>query len=84
MYQFSIGAPCQFTSGGDNKERRHHYHELFKAHMDPARIDKIRQATNGNYAPGHDRFKTEIERVPTRRATPGRSGQPTREVRTDG
>jgi hypothetical protein len=48
------------------------------------RIDEIRQATNGNYAPGNDRFKTEIERALTRRATPGRSGRPTREVRTDG
>ena len=65
-------------------ERRHHYRELFKVHMDPERIDEIRNATNGNYALGNDRFKTEIERALNRRATPGRGGRPARETRTDG
>lgn len=70
--------------GRSNEERRHHYRELFKAHMDPERINEIRQATNGNYALGNERFKTEIEQALKRRATPGRSGRPTREARVDG
>lgn len=62
----------------------HLYRELFKAHMDPTRIDEIRQATNGNYALGNERFKTEIEQALQRRATPGRSGRPVRALRLDG
>src|SRR3989344_1335786 len=65
-------------------ERHHHYRVLFKAHIDPERIDEIRNATNGNYALGNDRFKTEIERVLNRRATPGRSGRPARAARANG
>jgi putative transposase len=70
--------------GRSGEERRHHYRELFKAHMDPERINEIRRATNGNYALGNERFKTEIEQALRRRATPGRSGRPAREVRADG
>jgi putative transposase len=54
------------------------YCELFTAHMDPERVDQIRQATNGNYALGDPRFKEEIEQALHRRATPGKSGRPTR------
>jgi len=64
-------------------ERRHHYRGLFQAHMDPERIDEIRNATNGNYALGNDRFKAEIERALNRRATPGRCGRPARAARAD-
>lgn len=70
--------------GHNNEERRHHYRELFKAHMDPECIHEIRQATNGNYALGSERFKAEIERALRRRATPGRSGRPVREARVEG
>ena len=70
--------------GSNNEERRNNYRELFKAHMDPERTQEIRNATNGNYALGNDRFKTEIERALNRRATPGRSGRPARETRADG
>jgi putative transposase len=59
------------------------YCELFTAHMDPVRIDQIRQATNGNYALGDQRFKEEIEQALHRRATPGKSGRPTRAVVSD-
>lgn len=56
------------------------YRELFTAHMDADRINEIRKATNGNYALGSERFKAEIERTLQRRATPGKSGRPTREL----
>jgi putative transposase len=58
--------------------------ELFKAHMEPERIQDIRNATNGDYALGNDRFKAEIEQALKRRATSGKSGRPAREVRVDG
>jgi putative transposase len=70
--------------GRSDEERRSHYRELFKAHMDPERVNEIRQATNGNYALGNERFKTEIEQALKRRATPGKSGRPTKEMRADG
>jgi len=54
------------------------YRELFTAHLDPERISEIRQATNGNYALGSERFKAEIEQALRRRATPGKSGRPAR------
>jgi putative transposase len=69
--------------GRSNEERHHHYRELFKAHMDPERINEIRNATNGNYALGNERFRTEIEHALKRRATPGRSGRPVREARAN-
>ena len=55
------------------------YRALFAAHVDPERIREIRQATNGNYALGSERFKAEIEQTLKRRATPGKSGRPIRE-----
>lgn len=56
------------------------YREFFTAHMDPDRINEIRKATNGNYALGSERFKAEIEQTLKRRATPGKSGWPIREL----
>jgi putative transposase len=57
---------------------RNAYRDLFTAHIDPERIREIRQATNGNYALGSERFKAEIEEALQRRATPGKSGRPVR------
>lgn len=59
------------------------YKDLFAAHLDPDRVDEIRQATNGNYALGNARFKSEIEQALGRRATPGRSGRPFRRTKSD-
>lgn len=65
--------------GRNDDERRANYRQLFRAHMDPDRLSEIRNATNGNYALGSDRFKTEIEQALKRRATPGKNGRPTKE-----
>jgi putative transposase len=54
------------------------YRDLFTAHMDLERIYEIRQATNGNYALGNERFRLEIEQALQRRASPGKSGRPAR------
>jgi len=47
-------------------------------------VHAIRDSLAYNYPLGNDRFKTEIEQALNRRATPGRSGRPAREVRADG
>ncbi|MGS2724767.1 transposase [Porticoccus sp. GXU_MW_L64] len=62
--------------GGEAENRQRHYRELFRYHLDPGLVDDIRQATNGNYALGSDRFKQEIESAIGRRVTRGRSGRP--------
>jgi putative transposase len=62
--------------GHHDDTRRAAYQELFKSHIDDKRLGEIRNATNGNYALGNERFKTEIERVLKRRTTPGKSGRP--------
>ena len=62
--------------------RRENYRALFKAHIDEEELDQIRQATNGNYALGNDRFREEIESALGRRATPGKSGRPPKKKRS--
>ena len=62
--------------GGDDDERRFHYRALFGEAPDVECVDEIRDATNGNYALGNDRFKAAIERLLGRRATRGKSGRP--------
>lgn len=64
--------------GVTEEGRRAAYCALFKAHQDPERVIEIRDATNGNYALGSERFRTEIESVLKRRVIPGKSGRPRR------
>lgn len=59
------------------------YRDLFAAHLDPERVKEIRQATNGNFALGNERFRIEIEQVLQRRAGPGKSGRPVKGDRAD-
>mgnify|MGYP001812919910 CR=1 FL=1 len=42
-------------------------------------IDEIRQATNGNYVLGDERFNREIELMLQRRVTPGKAGRPVKD-----
>lgn len=44
--------------------------------MDPALIDEIRAATNGNFVLGNDRFKQEVAGMLKRRVVPGQPGRP--------
>ena len=64
--------------GRDGPIRRAAYRKLFKAHIDDERIKVIRQATNGNYALGNQRFEEEIERALKRRVVPGKGGRPSK------
>lgn len=57
-------------------ERLSAYRALFAAHLDSDHVDAIRQATNGNYVLGDQRFQAEIEEALRRRVTPGKPGRP--------
>ena len=62
--------------GRDPRDRREAYRALFKAHLNETLVKQIREATNGNYALGNQRFQVEIERALGRRATKGKAGRP--------
>ena len=68
--------PLYMSLGQTSEERQAAYRELFRNELEPGVIDEIRQATNGNFALGSERFKKEIARVLGRRVTPGKSGRP--------
>jgi putative transposase len=69
--------------GKDDTERVSAYRELFRHELDPEEIDKIRKATNGNFALGSSRFQEEIGTMLGRRVAPGRAGRP-RKARDEG
>lgn len=62
--------------GGMPGERQAAYRELFRYQLDPGLIDDIRQATNGNYVLGTERFAAQVERALQRRVTRGKPGRP--------
>ena len=64
--------------GNTSLERRSAYRDLFTSHMDDNTISAVRNATNGNYVLGNDRFKDEIAATLKRRVTPGKPGRPKR------
>lgn len=59
-----------------NDERCRRYRALFRSHMEAALIDEIRDATNGNYVLGNERFKREIAVMLQRRVVPHKAGRP--------
>ncbi len=63
--------------------RRKAYRALFKAHMEPARVDEIRHATNGNFALGGKRFQQQIESALGRRAIRGVSERSSKQMQPD-
>ncbi len=62
--------------GRDQQTRLENYRALFKAHLDEEIVGQIRNATNGNFALGSERFQKEIETALGRRARRGQSGRP--------
>ncbi|MEE9303344.1 MAG: transposase [Thiotrichaceae bacterium] len=58
--------------------RQSFYRHLFDAHLDPSDVRDIRQATNGNYVLGNERFKEEIEAILERRVSRGKAGRPSK------
>jgi len=62
--------------GRNDEARLLAYRALFKAHLDEEIVGQIRNATNGNYALGSERFQREIETALGRRARRGQAGRP--------
>jgi putative transposase len=56
--------------------RQEAYHALFKAHIDDALLEEIRNSTNGNYVLGSKRFQEEIGMMLGRRVVKGKAGRP--------
>ncbi len=57
-------------------KRQEAYRDLFHCAIKSAEMDKIRQATNGNFALGNDKFQQAISAVLGCRVTPGKAGRP--------
>lgn len=68
--------PLYLHLGKSDVERQDNYRELFRSDLETGLMDDIRNATNGNFALGNDRFKDEIAQALGRRVTPGVSGRP--------
>ena len=62
----------------NEQARREAYRALFKAHLDPEVIERIRSATNGNVVLGSKRFEEQIAKILKRRVTRGKAGRPKR------
>ncbi len=68
--------PLYTALGSDTASRQAAYRELFRHELEPGLVDKIRHATNGNFALGNDRFAEQVSLMSGRRAVPGKSGRP--------
>ncbi len=68
--------PEYLRMASNESDRLRAYRELFTVYLDPQCIAEIRNATNGNYALGDERFRDEIARMLNRRVIPGKSGRP--------
>ena len=66
--------------GDDPAARQRAYRELFRNELDPGLIDTIRQATNGNFTLGSDKFAEQIAVTLGRRVTRGAPGRPRKVV----
>ena len=68
--------PEYVALGASSEAGCRNYRALFRTHMEPGLIDEIRQATNGNFVLGNERFSREIAEMLQRRVTPNRAGRP--------
>ncbi len=68
--------PLYLGLGRTDTERQTAYRELFRYELESGEIDKIRKATNGNFALGNRRFLKEISDMLGRRVTRGKAGRP--------
>lgn len=62
--------------GNTDNQRQAEYRELFRHQIAPGDVDKIRRATNGNFALGTDKFSEEVSKMISRRVSPGKAGRP--------
>ena len=68
--------PLYLALGQTDTERQAAYRGLFSHELNSGKIDKIRQATNGNFALGDSRFVSEIAEMLGHRVSPGKAGRP--------
>ena len=64
--------------GRNDQDRREAYRALFRAHVDEALVEEIRDATNGNFVLGGKRFQDQIAKALGRRVVRGKAGRPPR------
>ncbi len=62
--------------GNTDKKRQMAYKEHFRHELKLGDLDKIRKATNGNFALGTDIFSEEVSKMIARRVSPGKAGRP--------
>ena len=62
--------------GQTGGERQTAYRDMFRDHIEAELMNDIRQATNGNFVLGNDKFIENIESKLNRRVRPGKSGRP--------
>jgi putative transposase len=75
--------PEYLALGNNRRTRSACYRDLFTSPVNPELISEIRSATNGNYALGNDRFKSEIEQMvkrSTQKENPGDLPKPNENV----
>jgi putative transposase len=68
--------PIYKALGLDAAGRQAVYRELFKHELEPAVLNNIRKAANGNFVLGREQFATEISSALGRRVVPGKPGRP--------
>lgn len=62
--------------GREGAERQESYRALFRADVDEALTEEIRDATNGNFVLGRERFQAEIAEALGRRVVRAKAGRP--------
>lgn len=67
------------TLGRTQAERQDAYRELFRSRIGERALAAIREATNKGWALGDGRFRTKVEQLSGRRATPLPKGRPPKE-----
>ena len=68
--------PLYLALHSDKEQRSNAYRELFKYQLEAGLVDEIRQATNGNYVIGNERFQRQIAAALGRRVIRGKPGRP--------
>ena len=66
--------------GSNDIVRQTNYRELFRYGLEPGMVDKIRLATNGNFALGNESFAAQVASMIGRRVVPGLSGRPRKAI----
>lgn len=72
--------PLYLSLGTDAPSRQTAYRGLFQQVLESGTLEKIRHATNGNFALGNQQFSDSIAKSLGRRASPGKPGRPPKQV----